>query len=279
MKQTHSHYDLAVAYVKGELSGKALSDFEIMLADDEALREEVLLQRTILSAARLNITADTLRQATHENLLEDKTLHPQIEIIQKNMKQARIDNINRQRRIRRWLVSSLAVAACVFGTFFFSSYIIYNQKLYEEIIGLPVAFENPNPGFEEVRGVTDAETHIQNAEEQYAEDDRKAALASLDMIPEDELPKHILLAKGKIQAQLKNYRASKQLLLLATESEEVVIQDDARFALGMVHLRLREKEEAEKQFMQISDESKKRKAEEVMQNYLDFSLIWNYKNR
>jgi len=113
MKVTYTQYDLVVAYVKDELSGKALIDFKIALADSEALRQEVVFQQSILSAVRLNVAADTLTQAIHKNLLEDKTRHPQFEVIHKNMQQARIENINQERRIRRWWVSGLVAAACV----------------------------------------------------------------------------------------------------------------------------------------------------------------------
>jgi len=112
MKITDEQYELVAAYIKDELKGEVLTDFEATLVKNEALLEEVAFQKSILSALRLNVTADTLQQATVDNLLEDKTLHPQIEVIQNNIQQARIDNINRQRRIRRWLMG-LAIAACV----------------------------------------------------------------------------------------------------------------------------------------------------------------------
>lgn len=134
MKLTHAQYDLAVAYVKGELSGKVLRNFETTLPDSEALREEVAFQRTILSAVRLNVAADTLRQATHKNLLEDKTQHPQFEVIQNNIQKARTYNINRQRQIRRWWVSGLVAAACMVlvGTVGINMYL--NNQLEGDIV-------------------------------------------------------------------------------------------------------------------------------------------------
>ena len=113
MELTHLQLDLAAAYVKGKLSGEALTNFETALAANETLQEEVAFQRSLLSAVRLNVAAKTLEQATFSNILEDKTLHPEFGATQNNIQQARIDNINRQRRIRRHWVAGLAVAACV----------------------------------------------------------------------------------------------------------------------------------------------------------------------
>lgn len=114
MKLTHIQLDSVAAYVKGELSGEALTDFKIALAMNETLREEVAFQRSLLSAVRLNVAVKTLEQSTLNNLLKDKTLHPEFSVIQKNIQQARTDNSKRQRRIRKHWMLGLTTAACVF---------------------------------------------------------------------------------------------------------------------------------------------------------------------
>jgi len=113
MELTHVQLDLVAAYIRGTLSGEALTDFETALAANETLQEEVEFQRSLLSAVRLNVAAKTLEQATFSNILKDKTLHPQFEATQNNIQQARIDNINRQRRIRKHWMTGLAAAACM----------------------------------------------------------------------------------------------------------------------------------------------------------------------
>jgi len=111
MELTHVQLDLATAYVKGTISGEALADFESALTANETLQEEVIFQRSLLSAVRLNVAAKTLEQASFSNILKDKTLHPKFEATQNNIQQARIDNINRQKRIQKHWIIGLAVAA------------------------------------------------------------------------------------------------------------------------------------------------------------------------
>lgn len=259
--------ELAGAYVKQELTNKVLSDFETELAHNAALQEEVIFQKSILSALKLDRVEQAMHQAKIDNMVDDKKENPQFKVIQNNMQQARISNINRQKRIRRWWMSGLAVAACMLGVVFFGGHLMSGYQLNNEIANWQVKFEDPAALYETV-SMNDIATHIQTAEKHYAKGDLKAALAALSVMPEYEMPHYALLAKGKIYAQLENYPKSKQLLLLATESPKTLIRDDAHLALGMIHLRLNNKKEAKKQLMQISTESQKRKAEQVMKKYL-----------
>jgi len=112
MKLTLVQHELVATYIKGELNEESLANFEATLAGNTALQEEVLFQKSILSSLRLDIPENAMKRARMDNLLEDKTQHPQFEFIQNKMQQARIFNANRQRQIRRWLLGGL-VAACV----------------------------------------------------------------------------------------------------------------------------------------------------------------------
>jgi len=267
MKLTNTQLDLAADYIKGELSGNVLSDFEATLAANRVLREEVAFQRDILSALRFNVALNMIEQATRDNLLlRDVTLHPEFERTQSVAQQARIANINRQRRIRNWAMSGLAVAACVLGLFFFARTIIYNHHLNNEIASWEITFDSGSR-FEDVGSADAMDKQIETAKIQYAEGNPKAALATLNQI-EGEVPAHILLAKGQIQAKLKNYKESESsLLLVVTTSNKENIKDDARLALVTVCLRLGKKEAAQEQLGQITNEPKKREAEEVLKKY------------
>jgi len=265
MKLTDIQLDLAAAYVKEELSGKALTDFEAAIGINEVLREEVVFQRGILGALRLNVAAATLEQAMLDNVLDDGTLHPEFEHTQRVAQQAHIANINRQRRIRKWAVSGLAMAACVLGVFFFGPTIIYNQQLNNEIANFEVTFDSGST-FEEVGSSDDMEQQIKIAKDQYAKGNPKAALATLNQI-EGETLDYILLAKGKMQAQLKNYKESESLLLTAAKSNQISIEDDARLALVVLYLRLGEEGEAKKQSEEIETESKEKEAKELLKKY------------
>ena len=265
MKLTDIQLDLAAAYVREELSGKALTDFEAAIAANEVLREEVSFQRGILGALRLNVAVAVAEQAMRENILADGTLHPDFEHTQRVAQQARIANINRQRRIRNWAVSSLAVAACVLGLFLFAPTLISNHHLNNEIASWEIKFDSGSK-FEDVSSADDIDKQIQTAKTQYNEGKPSAALTTLHQI-EGKLPDHILLAKGQMQAQLKNYRASEVSLLAAAKSTKKSIRDDARLALVVVYLKLGEKETAEKYLNEIETESIEREARELLEKY------------
>ena len=262
MKLTDTQLDLAAAYVKEELSGKALTDFEAAIATNEVLREEVAFQRGILGALRLNVAVATSEQAMHENMLEDGTLHPHFEHTQRVAQQARIANINRQRRIRNWAVSGLAIAACVLGLFFFGPTFMLNHHLDNEIASWEIRFDSRSK-YEDVSSADAMDKQIQTAKNQYTEGNPKAALATLNQI-EGKLPDYILLAKGQMQVQLKNYEESELSLSDAAKSDKISIKDDAHLALVVVYLRLGEKEKAKEESERIKDESKKREAKELL---------------
>jgi len=46
MKLTLIEHELVAAYIKGELKGEALANFEATLAENTALQEEVLFQKS-----------------------------------------------------------------------------------------------------------------------------------------------------------------------------------------------------------------------------------------
>ncbi len=115
MKLTDTQHDLVAAYIKGELNREALNDFEDALSKDEALQEELMFQKSMLSALGLDTVETAMKEARIENLLENKTQHPQFEIIQNNMRQARVENIDKQRQVRRWLAAVCVLLVSVFG--------------------------------------------------------------------------------------------------------------------------------------------------------------------
>lgn len=252
---TDIHREQTAAYIKGELSGTELTDFETALADDEQLQDEVIFQKKLLSALNLNVVKAAMKQAKTDNLLEDKTQAPKFEIIRNSMQQARVEN-NKQKRIRRWVMGGLVATFMLFIGMFGLSDFTNNQqyaKIEHEIENWQIDFEIPDSGYEDVSGTGDVEETIKKAKKQYAADKPEQALATLNLIPEEELEDHVLLAKGQINAQLKDYEESSRLLKDATKSDEIIVKDEAHLALGVVYLRMGKKEKAKEQLEQVSN--------------------------
>jgi len=139
-----------------------------------------------------------------------------------------------------------------------------------------------DPGYENVLSTSDIEENIQYARKQYAGGKLAETVATLNLIPEEDTPEHILLTKGKIYAQLKNYKESSRILELIIMSKIVItdmsigkrddsemneIKDEARLALGVVYLRMGKKKKAKKQLEQIHTISMKKEADRIMKTY------------
>lgn len=270
MKQlTNIQKEQTAAYIKGELNNSVLADFEAALNNNEYLQDEVIFQRKILSALNLAMTKATVKQAKTENLLDNKTRHPQSEAIDSTIQQARAMN-NRQREIRHWLVIKLA-AACILliSIFGLRQYTMNGQyaKIEHTIEDWQVNFDIHDPGYESVSGTDDFEENIQIAKKQYEAGNLEDVLATLNLISEDELPDYVLLAKGQIHTQLKNYKEASRLLKLATASDEVIIKDQAYLSLGMVYFRMGKKGKAKEQLKEICTAFTKKEANRIIQTY------------
>jgi len=112
MRLTEQQYELTGAYVRQELTGKALTDFEAELDRNTFLQQEVIFQKSILSSLKVDRVVQAIHQAKTANIPDDKQENPQLKIVRNNIRQARIHSTNRRLRIR-WWVSSLAAAACL----------------------------------------------------------------------------------------------------------------------------------------------------------------------
>lgn len=124
MKLTEKQIDIVLAYVRNEMTEEAFLDFKQNTTNQKALEEEVLFQKSILSAVKLNEVNNAIDQAKTENILDNKSEHPKFEAIHRNMNQARAENENKKRQIRRWVITGVAATFLLFvGTFGFRTYL------------------------------------------------------------------------------------------------------------------------------------------------------------
>jgi len=262
MKITDEQYELVAAYIKDELKGEVLTDFEATLVKNEALLEEVAFQKSILSALRLNVTADTLQQATVDNLLEDKTLHPQIEVIQNNIQQARIDNINRQRRIRRWLMG-LAIAACVVlvSTVGLKKYL--NGQLDRDMANVAATVERERAPL--TKGVKDVsarrsiiEHKLNRAEAAFKKGDWAATTYVFDTLRNQYKYNSVEMnfCEGIIFYNKKEYGKSIKKLE-SIDLEEAKLFCEIRHFLALSYLKTKNKPKAKEQYKILSENSQK----------------------
>jgi len=112
MKSSNIQYEKVVAYVKAELTGEALQQFEAELANNELLQKEVEFQKSIVNAFQQKRIKAMLDQAKIDNQLENGIEDSEIKMIRDNLQKAKKENQYRRTRVRRLLIAA-AAAACL----------------------------------------------------------------------------------------------------------------------------------------------------------------------
>jgi len=128
MKISQAHITLVSEFVRRKLKGDQLNNFEKELKTNKALLKEVQFQKSIQSAVKLSLVKDAMDQAKIDALLENKTLHPEYESIQEQLKLASTSSINKQKQIRRWLVVGLAACLLLALPIGFKAYMNYQLE-------------------------------------------------------------------------------------------------------------------------------------------------------
>lgn len=254
MKLTHTQLDLAIAYVKGNLSDKALTDFKAALAANEILREEVAFHRSLLSAVRLNVAAKTFEQATLNNISQDKTLHPEFDAIQNNIEQARIDNTNRKRRIRKHWIVSLAATACMVLVSIAGLKMYLNNQLDADINKIAATVERTRaPLTENIKEVSARRTvimeELDKAEQAFEDKNWKTTQEIFGYLRDTLLYNSVEMdfCEGIIFYHKKEYKKSIQKLE-NINLEEAASTCQIRHFLALAYLKIKNKPKAKHQY-------------------------------
>jgi|GEM_PF-1250791 len=254
MKLTDFELDLVSAYIRNELSGKILLDFKQKLLNNEALKQEVMLQKGILSAMRLNRVKDAMDSAKTENLLEDKSKHPQFEAISKTMDVARNANEQRKKRIRHALVTgAAAVCLLIVGTLGISSYL--NNQL-DNSLNVIVNNVNLDKLYQKIDGIKSVSGRsayisfkLEEAQKAYQEKDWDTALAIFDKLEQQSEYKSVGIdfCKSIIFYNKKEYvKSIKKLESIDLSKAESTCE--IHHFLTLSYLKIKNKTAAKKQF-------------------------------
>jgi len=241
MKLSDYQYDQVAAYVRGELIGDVLLQFEAELERSELLRKEVQLYKTIANGLLLFKVEASLKDAKIENLLEGRAENPHFEVIKEKLQEAEINNGRLRKQMRRILIVTV-VAAC------FLSYL--GIKSWSPNYSKEVAGENimQMPKFQEAE--KNIAKSLEDAVAAFENGDKEAAYIELELVrtinSECDGDKFVTLCKGVFKAQEEKYEEAVPLLISAVENK--ITERDARRYLGSTYVLMGENRKA-KQFL------------------------------
>lgn len=261
MKLTDKEIDKVLAYVSEELSEEAFLEFKQGVNDQAALQEEVTFQKSILSAVKLNKAQEAMDNAKTENILENKTEHPHFQTIQRNMNQARTENENRKRQIRRWVMTGVAASFLLFVcTFGFRTYLDNQLNNSLNTIVNNVNIDGLSQKIDGIKSVSGRSTFVnaklEEAQAAYQNKDWDKALAIFDQLADQSKYQTagIDYCTSVILFNKEEYAKSIHLLENINPNETASSCEIHHF-LTLSYLKINNKQEAKKQFEMLSKDA------------------------
>lgn len=254
--------ELAGAYVKQELTNKVLSDFETELAHNAALQEEVIFQKSIVSALKLDRVEQAMHQAKIDNMVDDKKENPQFKVIQNNMQQARIDNANRRRIRRRW-ASGLATAASIVLISIFGLKMYLNNQLDSDMAEVATTVElrgiSLTENTKEVSARPDViRVKLKQAEQAFKEGNWEATLSIFGQLRNQYKYNSFEMnfCESIIFYNKKEYRRSVEKLE-SINLDEAESACDVQHFLTLSYLKIKNKPKAKEQYQMLTESPQK----------------------
>lgn len=101
-------------YLRDEMDGEALENFNNALKSNKIFKNEFVFQKSLRDAAELEAIRESISQAKIDNAIQNKNADPQFKMIQNSITEARSKNLKiEQRQSLISLVKRIAVAASI----------------------------------------------------------------------------------------------------------------------------------------------------------------------
>jgi len=225
-------------YVRGLLSKKEKVDFELMLKSNNQLQKEVQFRKRIINYFEYKDTLDIIQQAkiANENNLQENT-EEDMEKTKNTIQQARLNNINRGKRIKIMWSTTISIAAMLLAFFWFTQ--TFTETTPYENSKLLTTLLIENPKIESVSGINQrkiaklfAETNKSMKEEDY-----ETVLAKLKEIRylgivTDEM----LLHEMFVYYKTKDYKKAKHIFEEKILDKDTPTGNEARWYISWVYL-------------------------------------------
>jgi len=249
MKDQHTLID---DYVKDLLNEKEKAAFELELAKDETLQQEVEFRKTIVNHFKFEQVKQTIEQARKENEIEAKA---KLNTVHTTIEQAKTENIkSKHRRIR--LYKSIAIAAVFFvivtGGLF--SNIFREETILTDIILTETHLQNVA-----AFNIAQIKSLVDKANKAIDKADFKSVLSITKQLRQEEgfETDEILQNECYIYFKEQNYKKAERQVDGIKNTE---LQNKVRWKLSNQYLKVGEKALAKRQLLKIQEGSYKKKA-------------------
>lgn len=251
MEDKHKFID---DYLKGLLNDIEKANFELSLAKDKNLQEEVNFRKTIVHSFNLQQVKQTIEQAKFENEKEAET-ETKFENVTATIKQAQFENtVSRQKRIRMYRTLSMAATfLIVIGGGWFWSINQTNNFLTHILVSETDIQNVTTANIEKIKSL------VEKANQAIKEKDFESALSITNQLRNEEgfETDEILQNECYIYFKQQNYtKANKQV----DNIKDAQLKDEVRWQLSALYLDAGETDFAKQQLQSINEEPYKTKA-------------------
>jgi len=273
MTISQDQQNLIDAYLREELTGQMKQNFETELASDKVFKKAFIFQQSLAEAIDLDSVKEAMEQARIDNLIENKSVSPELKIVQNTLSEAKTENIadRKWRRIGKLIIGGLA-AACVLLAGF-GGWAIHLKKDIERAMyqaNILPSFESVD--IQQVGGRKDViEYKWKEAKKAYDVEDFEKTLMLLNELQEDHhyQSDELIYFQAVVYTQMDNYNGSIKLLKTIIR-KKTDIEYDARWYVALVYLKTNEKSKAKEQFnilVQNSEEHQSEALKKLQKHY------------
>ncbi len=256
MKLSNYQYELIAAYIRNELSGAALKEFESELASNELFRKELDFEQAITTTFHWDKVKETLKQAKTTHLLKEKSVKRVM--AQDSLQRAKTSYYHKVQK-RKWIVAILA-AACVLLVGLLGLRTGLPAEVNEQMILIGVQLSPKESGDTKVSGRQSVIIKkLKDAEAAYNNNELEKTINYFNVLREKPYKYNspeMSLYEGIILARQGDYLSSIKMLNELID-EKTEIENDVHWHLGWIHLKFNKKQDAKMHFEILSNTSDK----------------------
>jgi len=271
--------DTIASYINGTLKGDALKSFEQTMQNDIDVQNEVLFQKSLAKAIELRSVKNTMAKARKSNKEDNHREHPNFQIVQNKIKEAKAKNqstLRRKRRSKMILRGAVAASLLLLSLFAWNYSLKYDinsqiAELTKLTIDQDFTLLNKDKAIQQVGARTEMIAH-RMAEIQKANiaGDYSEALKQINALEKSGLDtKALLYPRALAYANLNQNEKSLEILNKLIQEKDA-LEYDARYLAALLHIKSKNKAKAEEELhiLKAKSEKYKIKAEKILKKHL-----------
>ncbi len=234
-------------YIKGELEGDTLSAFEQELESNEALREEMIIQKRLFDAISHNSSELDLVPNMTDKEIQEKSKNPEYQSVSDKIRATGIEFTQNNPSTKKSMGAKImrlapAIAAIFLVVVISTVYLVNNNQSIDQYYYDNVNWHAELISFTE-KG--DSKNNYASAEKFFeAKNYSKTIEALKDINPEDELYPYGLMYLGASYANLNKDQEALQVFNQLAQMNEFAESSKGLWYAALIHLKLKDEEKA-----------------------------------